>query len=128
MADGRPHLIAVEGTAARAAAAAPRADRRGMALLLVLALLCALGFGLTRRQVGLLRGELAASQQALADASRALAAIEAQRNEVRGQLQTLATEAAGLAGRLAELEALVATDPARAADAQALRNEASPPN
>ncbi len=94
----------------------------------MLALLCALGFGLARRESASLARDLAGAQSALAAATDRLQAIEAQRAEVRSQLQTLSSDASALSQRLAEVEALLAADPTPAADAQPVRSEADPRN
>jgi hypothetical protein len=94
--------------------------------LAALALVCAVGWGLARRESDRLARELAATQGALDEVTASLRAIEAQRSEARSQLEALASEASALAGRLAELRALLATDPAPAAAAQPTRSEADP--
>jgi chromosome segregation ATPase len=88
----------------------------------VLALVCALGWGLARRDAAQLERELGAAQTALAELSASLRALESQRQEARSQLQTLAADASALAERLTGLEALLATDPAPAVDAQETRS------
>jgi septal ring factor EnvC (AmiA/AmiB activator) len=126
--EGRPHLVAVPPEPSER----PVARRSGGAglrwLLVAVAVICAVGWGLARHESSELARELAAVQGALAEASASLAAIEAQRAEVRSQLQALSAEASALSARLAEVEALLAADPAPAADAQPRRNEAEPQN
>jgi hypothetical protein len=125
MAEGRPRLVAVDSPASPAAR--PRPGGSGLAwLLAALALLCAVGWGLARRESNRLAGELAAAQGALAEAHAKLAANEAQRAEARSQLQALASEASSLAERLTGLEALLAAEPAPAADAQPMRSGEPP--
>jgi hypothetical protein len=127
MADGRPRLVAVGDPPERAGRAGERAlppRRRLVVPLLAVALaLCVLGWGLARREASALAHELAATQGALADASLRLEALESQRAQVRTQLQALASDAAAFAGRLGELEALVAADLEAAGDAQTTGNE-----
>jgi hypothetical protein len=124
MAEVRPRLVAVGGPAERAGRAGERAlppRRRLVVPLLAAALvLCALGWGLARRDANALSRELAATQGALAEASLRLEALESQRAQVRTQVQALAADAAAFAGRLGELEALVAADlePAARTEAQ----------
>jgi chromosome segregation ATPase len=91
-------------------------------LLLAAALGSAAGFGLTLHHAGQLQRELSATQSELSGARAKLAVLEAQRSEVHAQLKALSVEAAALAGRLAELEALAASDRPGATDAQALRS------
>jgi hypothetical protein len=128
MADGRPRLVAVGDPPERAVRAGERAlppRRKLMVPLLSVALvLCALGWGLARREAGALSRELAATQVALAEAEGRLEALESQRAQVRTQVQALAADAAAFAGRLGELEALVAVAPEAAGDAQPTGNEA----
>jgi hypothetical protein len=127
MPDGRPRLVAVGDPPVRAGRAGERAlpaRRRLVVPLLVVALvLCALGWGLARREAGALARELAATQGALAAASLRLEALESQRAQVRTQVQALAADAAAFVGRLGELEALVAVDLEAAGEAQATGNE-----
>jgi septal ring factor EnvC (AmiA/AmiB activator) len=123
MAEGRPRLVAVAEPPDGPAAAERRAGRRLTWFLAALALLCAAGWGLARRESSQLAGELAAAQTELSRAQASLQAIEAQRAEVRSQLEALATDASALSERLTGLEALLATDPVRAADAQPMRSE-----
>jgi hypothetical protein len=126
VADGRPRLVAVGGPAERAGRTGERAlpPRRKLVvpLLAVALALCALGWGLARRDANALARELAATQGALAEASLRLEALESQRAQVRTQVQALAADAAAFAGRLGELEALVATDLEPAAEAQTTGN------
>lgn len=124
MAEGRPRLVAV----AESLAAAKERGRgqRILWLLAALALLCAVGWALAQRESNRLERELAATQRSLAEATASLDAIETQRAEARSQLRALATEASALAERLTGLEALLATDPATAADAQDVRSEDPP--
>jgi outer membrane protein TolC len=82
------------------------------------------GWALAHRQAGRLASELEASRATLAAAEARLQAAEDQRAQVREQLGALAGEATTLAERLGGLEALLATEPAPAADAQPTRNEA----
>jgi uncharacterized protein HemX len=127
MAEGRPRLVAVDPPASPAAR--PRRGGSRLAwLLAALALLCAVGWGLARRESNRLAGELAAAESALAEAHAKLEANEAQRAEARSQLQALASEASTLAERLTGLEALLAAEPAPAAGAQPMRSEEPPSN
>jgi septal ring factor EnvC (AmiA/AmiB activator) len=126
VAEGRPHLVAVSEPPVRPHANEARRGRRLNWLLAVLALLCAVGFWLARRESAALARDLAGAQSALATATASLQAIEAQRAEVRLQLQTLSSDASALSQRLTEVEALLAADPAPAADAQPMRSEAEP--
>jgi septal ring factor EnvC (AmiA/AmiB activator) len=126
MAEGRPHLVAVSEPPVRPLSSEGRRGRRLSWLLAALALLCALGFWLARRESAALARDLAGAQSALAAATASLQAIEAQRADVRSQLQTLASDASALSLRLTEVEALLAADPAPAADAQPMRSEAEP--
>ena len=129
MAESRPHLIAVDEPPAEAASPsrAPR-SRRLPWLLAVLALVCAIGWVAARREVSSLEEQLAASQGALAESLATLKAAEAQRTEVRTQLEALSSDASALSQRLSDVQALLATNPAPAADAQPVRNEAEPAN
>jgi hypothetical protein len=122
MADGRPRLVAVGDPSERALRLGERAapPRRrilvpGLAVALALS---ALGWGLARHEATLLSRELAAKQSALAEAEMRLEAAEAQRAQVRTHVQALAADAAAFAGRLDELEALVASDLEPANDMQ----------
>jgi hypothetical protein len=128
MPDGRPRLVAVGARAERAGRAgehtAPPRRRLLVPLLAAALALCALGWGLARREANALSRELAATRSALAEAGLRLEALESQRAQVRTQVQALAADAAAFAGRLGELEALVAGDLEVAADAQATGNEA----
>ncbi|MEN8159234.1 MAG: hypothetical protein ABFS41_04075 [Myxococcota bacterium] len=132
MADGRPHLVAVgdpKPTDAPAAApepdvAASRTSRLPLVLLAVALAVCAFGWIQSRSEADRLSTELTASQQALAAANERIAAEETRRAAVQGHVSELRTDAAAFAGRLAELEALVAADLAPAADAQVIGNEA----
>ena len=128
MPEGRPRLVAVGDPPERAGRVGSRAlpprGRLVVPLLAVALALCALGWGLARREASSLAHDLAATQQALAAAEQRLAALESQRAQVRTQVQALAADAAAFAGRLGELEALVGTDPEPAGDAQATGNEA----
>jgi hypothetical protein len=126
MAEGRPRLVAVAETASPPAANERRGGRRLVWLLAASTLLCAVGWGLARRESNRLTGELEAAQISLARATASLEAIEAQRAEARSRLQALAFEASALAERLTGLEALLASDPAQAADAQPTRSEDAP--
>ena len=127
MAEGRPRLVAVGDPPERAGRAGERAlpPRRQLVvpLLAVALALCALGWGMARREAGVLSRELAVTRGALAEAEGRLEALESQRVRVRTQLQALAADAAAFAGRLGELEALVAVAPEAAGDAQATGNE-----
>jgi hypothetical protein len=127
MPEGRPHLVAV--TEPSAPPSRTNARRRGGRLavgLAVLALLCAIGWSFAARESRRLEGELAAARSELVQARETLAAIESQRAEARAQLQALAAEANVLSELIRGLETLLATDPAAAADAQPMRNEAEP--
>jgi hypothetical protein len=124
MAEGRPRLVAVPEPSSAARRGRGRSGRGLVFGLAALALVCAVGWGLARRESDRLGRELAATQGALDEATATLRAIEAQRSEARSQLEALASEASALAGRLTELRALLATDPAEAADAQPMRSEA----
>jgi hypothetical protein len=128
MPEGRPRLVAVGDAPARPGRAGDRAlpPRRKVVvpLLGVALVLCALGWGLARREAGALSRELATTQGALAAAEQRLAALESQRVQVRTQVQALAADAAAFAGRLGELEALVGADPEPAGEAQATGSEA----
>lgn len=124
MPEGRPRLVTVSESPAPGKERG--SGRRILFLLAALALLCAVGWALAQRESNRLAGELAATQRSLAEATASLEAIETQRAEARSQLRALATEASSLAERLAGLEALLATDPATAADAQDARSEDPP--
>jgi septal ring factor EnvC (AmiA/AmiB activator) len=128
MPEGRPRLVAVGDPPERAGRVGSRAlppRRRLVVPLLAIALaLCALGWGLARREAAALARDLEATRSALAAAEQRLAALESQRTQVRTQVQALAADAAAFAGRLGELEALVAADPEPAGDAQTTGNEA----
>ena len=126
MAEGRPRLVAVTEPSSPPAPSERSGGRRVVWLLAVLALLCAVGWGLARRESNRLARELATAQGSLAEATASLQAIETQRAEARSQLKALASEATALAERLTGLEALLATDPAHAADAQPMRSEDEP--
>jgi septal ring factor EnvC (AmiA/AmiB activator) len=126
MAEARPHLTAVTEPSAPPRAKQTRGSRRLQWLLAALALLCAVGWGLARRDSAALERDLASAQSALAAATTTLQAAEAQRAEVRSQLQTLSADASALSQHLSEVEALLAADPAPAADAQPVRSEAEP--
>ena len=128
MAEARPHLTAVAEPPAPPRAKETRGSRRLSWLLAALALLCAVGWGLAHRESTALARDLASAQGALAAATTTLQAAEAQRAEVRAQLQTLSSDASALAQHLSEVEALLAADPAPAADAQPVRSEADPQN
>jgi uncharacterized protein HemX len=124
MAEGRTRLVAVAEPPAPARER--RNERRLLWLLAALALLCAVGWGFAQRESNRLERDLEATQRSLAEATASLQAIEAQRTEARSQLQALASEASALAERLTGLEALLATDPAQAADVQQMRSEDAP--
>jgi hypothetical protein len=126
MTEGRPRLVAVTEPASPPPASERRGGRRLVWLLAALALLCAVGWGLARRESNRLAGELEAAQISLARATASLEAIEAQRAEARSRLQALAFEASALAERLTGLEAMLASDPAQAVDAQPMRSEDEP--
>ena len=126
MAEGRPHLVAVGEPAERPGRPAPARRPLAVPLLVVALALCAVGWGLARHEASRLASALAAEQSALAEVRARLTAAEAQRAQVRTQVQALAADAAAFAGRLGELEALVATDPQPAADTQATGNESPP--
>ncbi len=130
MAEGRPHLVAVgdakPDAAAEAGEGSSRPSRLPLVLLALALVVCAFGWAQSRNEAGRLAGELAASQQALAVANERIAAEEGRRAAVQDHVQGLRTDATALAGRLAELEALVAADLEPAADAQAIGNEAPP--
>jgi hypothetical protein len=128
MPEGRPHLVAVAEPSAKVPGRPARSGGRLLVGLAVLALLCAIGWVFAARESNRLEGELAAARTELADARETLAAIESQRAEARAQLQALAAEANVLTELIQGLEQLLATDPASAADAQPMRNEAEPRN
>ena len=127
MADGRPRLVAVADPAERARGTGERAApprRRILVPGLAVALaVCALGWGLARREAAVLSRELAAKQSALAEAELRLEAAAAQRAQVRTHVEALAADAAAFAGRLDELEALVASDLEPAGHAQPTGSE-----
>jgi uncharacterized protein HemX len=102
--------------------------RRATWLLVAAALVCAVGWGVARHRSGQLQEQLAVAQDELSGARARLAVLEAQRSEVHAQLKALSTEADALAGRLAELEGLVAGDRAGATDAQLPRSEPGSPD
>ena len=120
MADPRPRLVAVGEPAERASRARARAPQQRIvvSLLGVVLVLCAVGWGLASREAGVLSRQLAETQAALVQAEQRLATLEAQRTQVRTYVEALAADAAAFAGRLGELEALVASDLAPAADVQ----------
>jgi septal ring factor EnvC (AmiA/AmiB activator) len=128
MADPRPRLVAVGEPAERPGRARDRADRQRLVVLLLagVLVLCAVGWGLASREAGVLARQLAETQSALAQAEERLQALEAERAEVRTRVEALAADAAAFAGRLGELEALVAADHAPAAHAQPPGNSADP--
>ena len=126
MAEGRPRLVAVGEPPERAGGAKPRAARRtGLAVPLLAGALVVsvLGWAYAGRQASVLGRELEATRTALAAAELRLGALESQRAQVRAQVEALAAEAAAFAGRLGELEALVAADQPPAAPVQAGGNE-----
>ncbi len=126
MAEGRPRLVAVseppEGAASSGSALAQ--GRRAVWLLGLAFALAVLGWGFASREAATLSRELAAREEELAGALLRLAAAEEQRAQVRSQLESLAAEAAEFAGRLGELEALVASDPGPAKNTQPTGKEA----
>ena len=122
MSEGRPRLVAVPEVQGPSPAPGRRPPRRTTRLLVAAALACAAGWAVAQHRSGQLQHELTATQNELAEARADLAALEAQRSEVRTQLEALSAEATGLARRLAELEALVATDHPGASPAQPLRS------
>lgn len=126
MPEGRPHLVAVAEPTAKAPGRAARGGGRVLVGLVVLALLCAIGWLFAVREARRLEGELTAARTELAHAHETLAAIESQRAEARAQLQALSAEANVLTELIQGLEQLLATDPTAAADAQPMRNEAQP--
>jgi hypothetical protein len=126
MAEGRPHLVAVTEAPAKTAGRSAKGGRRVMLGLVVLALLCAIGWVFAARESRRLEGELAAARTELAKAQESLALIESQRAEARAQLQALSAEANVVVELIRGLEQLLATDPARADDAQPMRNEPEP--
>jgi hypothetical protein len=127
--EGRPHLVAVGDpvpeSEAEAAAGASGPNRLPLVLLVVALVVCAFGWARSRSEVSQLSAELTATEQALATANGRLAAEEARRSAVQGHVQGLQDDAAAFAGRLSDLEALVAADLQPAADAQATGNEAT---
>jgi uncharacterized protein HemX len=122
MAEGRPRLVALseppEGAPGAGVRRARPQGRRAVWLLAVALALAVLGWGLASREVAKLSRELAVREGELARAQGLLAAAEQQRALVRSHLESLAAEAAALAGRLGELEALVASDPEPAMNTQ----------
>jgi uncharacterized protein HemX len=123
MAEGRPRLVAVSeppggGTPGAGVRRARPWGRRAVWLLAVALALAVLGWGLASREVATLSRELDAREDELARARGLLAAAEQQRALVRSHLESLAAEAAAFAGRLGELEALVASDPEPAKNPQ----------
>lgn len=122
MSEGRPRLVAVPEVPERSVAPGHRPPRRLTWLLVAAVLACAAGWGLARHRSVQLQHELSATQSELSGARANLAVLEAQRSEVHSQLKALSAEAAALAGRLAELEALAASDRPGATNAQALRS------
>jgi uncharacterized protein HemX len=118
-------LVAVPEVPGPALAQGRRPSRRTTGLLVAAALFCAAGWGVAQQRSGRLQHELTATQNELSGARADLAALEAQRSEVRSQLEALSAEATALAGRLAELEALVASDQPGASHAQGLRSESA---
>jgi hypothetical protein len=124
--EGRPHLVAVSDPPPEAEGAEESGPNRLPLVLLVVALVvCAFGWARSRSEVAQLGAELTSTEQALATANGRLAAEEARRSAVQGHVQGLQDDAAAFAGRLADLEALVAADLQPAADAQASGNEAN---
>jgi hypothetical protein len=137
LSEGRPHLVAVgdaKPETPEEAAGATGPNRLPLILLVVALVVCAFGWARSRSEVGQLSADLVSTQQALDAATGRLAAEDARRSAVQSHLQGLQTDAAAFAGRLAELEAIVAADlePSAssdlepAADAQAIGNEAPP--
>jgi hypothetical protein len=126
MSEGRPRLVAVAEPSAPLPGRPAGVSARLALGLAALALACAIGWILAARESGRLEAELAAARSELAGAQERLAVIESQRIEARSQLQALAAEANVVVELIRGLEALLATDPADASDAQALRNEAEP--
>jgi len=126
MAEGRPRLVAVGVQDERASRPGERGRRwrRLVVPLLAGALaLSALGWALAGREARELARQLEATSSALVAAEERLAALESRRAQVQTQVQALAAEAAALAGRLGELEALVAADPEAAGETQATGSE-----
>ncbi|TFG95122.1 MAG: hypothetical protein E4H11_05555 [Myxococcales bacterium] len=122
MSEGHPRLVAVPEVPERSLAPGRRPPRRSSWLLVAAVLACAAGWGLAQHRSGQLQRELSTTQSELSGARAKLAILEAQRSEVHSQLKALSVEATALAGRLAELEALAASDRAGATNAQALRS------
>jgi hypothetical protein len=120
MPDPRPRLVAVGEPSERLSRVRERAPQQRLVvwLLGVVLALCAVGWGLASREAGVLTRQLAETQGALVQAEQRLATLEAQRAQVRAHVEALAADAAAFAGRLGELEALVAPDLEPAADAQ----------
>jgi type IV secretory pathway VirJ component len=118
-------LVAVPEGEGPSSAPERRPPRRTTGLLVLVALACAAGWGLAQHRSGQLLRELSVMQGELSEARADLAALEAQRSEVRSQLEALSADATALSGRLAELEALVASDHPGASHAQPLRSESA---
>lgn len=127
MSEGRPQLKAVSSSdAPPEAPATPRTGGSGSRLrqalpwLLALGLLgAALGWAGEARESGRLADELARTSAALEAARGEIAAYESHVGQARERARALIGQAAGLADRLAELEAWLATGPGEAADASA---------
>ena len=125
MSEARPRLVALPEPPERARPPAPRRSRRGIWLLVALAVVCASGWGLAQRRSERLARELAAAQDELSVVQARLATLEAQRSEVHAQVEALSGEASALSGHLSELEATLARDRSDASDAQLPRSEPS---
>jgi hypothetical protein len=126
MAEGRPRLVAVGDAPERAGGALPRAARRPRLVVPLLAgalVVCAIGWAFAGREASVLGRELEATRSALAAAELRLTTLESQRAQVHAQVEALAAEAAAFAGRLGELEALVASDHQAATPPQATGSE-----
>jgi septal ring factor EnvC (AmiA/AmiB activator) len=127
MSEARPRLVALPEPPPGPRTPPARESRRLLWLLVVLTVLCAAGWLLAQRRSGQLERELAAARVELDDSRERIAALEAQRGEVRARLEVLTVDASALAGRLSELGALVADDQREAADAQLPSNAPATP-
>jgi hypothetical protein len=116
MTDGRPHLRAVpDPPPGGGPAARPGARRSPWRLLLAGGLAVALlGWAFTAQENRRLRVSLHASRARLAEARAALEAYSVHVDRARESAASLRAEATSLAGRLADLEILLADEPGSA--------------